>query len=189
MKRNAVIVFGRFQPPTIGHERLIRFLKLKAWEHRAVPIVFASPTWDVERNPIPFGQKVGFLRKLFRGVIVNVNERIRTPFDALATLSMMGYTTVLMVVGSDETENFWKIEKYIKPRGLKDGRNIILKKFGVVTVPGVRNEKREDITGMSATKLRRAALAGDYATFAKGIPSQDRRVVEQLYDSVRGVNE
>ena len=189
VKRRVVCCFGRFQPPTTGHSYLIRYLLFLAKRQNATPIVFASPTWDMRNNPIPFALKVGFLRRLFPRVVISNNERIRTPFDALAVLSFMGYDAVTMVVGSDETESFKKIAKYVKPKGIQDGKSIIFKSFQVVTVPGVRNEHLAGVVGISGSKLRNTARHGEYEIFARGIPSRDRRVVRQIYDSVRGVEE
>lgn len=184
-KRSAVIVFGRFNPPTTGHARVIDFLRQEAGRRKAVPIIFPSVLHDRTRNPLPFLEKVRVLRQLFPGIAISNDPKIRTPFLALAALTLMGFDAVWFVVGSDQTADFEKFSTYVKPRGLRDGRNIILKQFGVLTVPEARDARALDVSGMSGTKLRQAATFDEWELFRQGVPTKNRRLSWQLFTSVR----
>jgi hypothetical protein len=185
VRRPAVVVFGRFNPPTTGHARLIEFLQQEAGRRKALPIVFPSPSEDEHGNPLPFGEKVRYLRQLFRDVVVSGNPRIRNPYDALVSLSHGGFDAVWFVVGSDEAAKFEHLGRMVKPSGLRDGRHIILKQFGVVTLPETRRPNVAGVPGMSGTKLREAALSGDWATFRAGCPTRNDRFAGVIYESVR----
>lgn len=184
-KRPAVVTFGRFQPPTVGHERLLSYMRAEAAKRGALPVVFPSPSYDGRDNPLPFGEKVRLLRQMFPGIVFSYNPKIKTPLDALLTLSMMGIDAVWMVVGSDEAANFRRLEKYIKPRGLRDGRMIVLPTYELLVIPESRNPDADDVTGMSGTKMRQWAVTGNWDAFRRGCPTRYPRLAESLYNSVR----
>jgi hypothetical protein len=178
-KRPAVVTFGRFEPPTTGHARLVEFLRFEAGRRQATPIVFPSPTHDPNRNPIPFTEKVKFLRQLFPGLAVSGNKALRTPIDALVMLKRMGFDAVWFIVGSDRAAEFQALGKYVP-----------FKEYGILTVPMVRDPNHvalspDDVGGMSGTKLRTAAQQDDWQTFRAGIPTKNNKVARQIYDSVR----
>ena len=130
--KSVVIAFGRFNPPTTGHAKLVDFVQREADKRQADAIIFPSQT-EKERkknpkNPLPFREKVGFLKQFFPQVAWNANESIRTFFDALGMCSLK-YDEVYLVAGSDRVEGFDALRKYIKPTGRKGGTDIILKKF------------------------------------------------------------
>jgi cytidyltransferase-like protein len=114
MNKSVVIAFGRFNPPTTGHARLIERVSDEAGRLHADMCVFPSPTKDAKRNPLPFREKIRFLKMLFPKMMFSENANIKNPFDALYVLSKMGYTRVAIVCGSDQTEEFRRIAKYIR---------------------------------------------------------------------------
>ncbi len=171
-KRPAVIAFGRFQPPTIGHARLVEFLRFEAGRRKATPVLFPSPTQDPGRNPLPFAEKVKFLRQLFPGLAVSGNPAVRTPIDALVLLKRMGFDAVWFVSGSDRANEFRTFDKYVS-----------FKDYGVI--PIARHESTDAVTGMSGTKLRTAAQQDDWTTFQAGVPTKNDRIARQMYDSIR----
>jgi nicotinic acid mononucleotide adenylyltransferase len=174
VKRPAVIAFGRFQPPSVGHARLVEFLRFEAGKRKATPILFPSPTQDPSRNPLPFVEKVRFLRLLFPGLPVSGNKALRTPIDALEMVKRMGFDAVWVVVGSDQMMEFQTFDKYVP-----------FKKYGVLIVPGIRDEKLSGVAGMSGTKLRNACERDDWTTFRSGVPTKVERIARKIYDSVR----
>lgn len=192
---SVVIAFGRFNPPTTGHGKLVDFVQREADRRRADAIIFPSQT-EKERkknpkNPLPFREKVDFLRQFFPRMNWNANERVVTFFDALHMLSQK-YDNVYMVAGSDRVAAFDALRKYIKPTGRKGGPDIVLKHFEVVPVPGERDPDADDVSGMSASKMRAAAVAGDWEAFRSGVPTRNVGLAKQLYQSVRrhmGLNE
>lgn len=184
IRRPVVATFGRFQPPTTGHARLIDCMRLEAVRHKAGLVVFPSPTEDAKQNPLPFMDKVRYMRLLF-SVPISGNATVRTPLDAIRALSLMGFDAVYFVVGSDHAAEFTKFADYIRPSGLKSGQYIILKQYRVVVVPESRNAAANDVSGMTASKLRTAVVQGDWTTFRRGIPTTNDRVAAQLYELLR----
>lgn len=190
MDKGIVIAFGRFNPPTTGHRLLLDFVKKEAAKRKADVLVFPSQSHDVvtprtrvqPRNPLPFDVKVDFLERLFPDVNFSSDTRIKTPIDALAACSNAGYDRVWAVVGSDRVADFMVLSKYVKPKGRK-GQDIILKEYGVIPVPGNRDPDAEDVSGMSASKMRAAAVANDFDTFRQGVPKPG--LARQLFKTVR----
>lgn len=190
MDKGIVIAFGRFNPPTTGHALLLDFVKKEANKRGADVMIFPSQTWDQvtprtrvqPKNPLPFDVKVDFLERLFPGTPFNDDTRIKTPVDALAACSLAGYDRVWAVVGSDRVQDFIILRKYVKPKG-KRGQDIILKEFTVIAVPGNRDPDAEGVSGMSASKMRAAAVANDFDTFRQGVPKPG--LARQLFNAVR----
>ena len=104
---HVTFTFGRFNPPTIGHEKLIE--KVHAVS-KGTYRVYASQSMDAKKNPLSYNDKIKFLRKMFprhaRNIISDV--KIKTAFDALDSLYEQGYRQVTFVVGSDRVEEFDK---------------------------------------------------------------------------------
>jgi nicotinic acid mononucleotide adenylyltransferase len=182
--RPVCITFGRFNPPTTGHERLFRFLQAEAARRNAPALVFTSQTQDAN-NPLPYIAKVQWLRTLFPGLTVCQTPYWRTPMDVLAALSLQGFDAVYFIVGSDQVKEFDRLGKYVRSKGIKDGRFIILKEFGVIPVPEQRQAAALNVSGMSATKLREAVRAGDYPAFRRGVPTKIEGTARRLYYSLR----
>lgn len=190
MDKGIVIAFGRFNPPTTGHRLLLDFVKKEAAKRKADVLVFPSQSHDVvtprtrvqPKNPLPFDVKVDFLERLFSDVAFSSDTRIKTPVDALMACSMAGYDRVWVVVGSDRVADFMVLSKYVKPKG-KRGTDIILKEYGVIPVPGNRDPDAEGVSGMSASKMRAAAVANDFATFKQGVPKAG--LARELFNTVR----
>jgi len=182
-----VISFGRFNPPTTGHESLIKFIEQTAHRFGADVCIYPSQSQDAKKNPLPFAEKVRFLRMLFPHVRFNDNVRIRTPFHALADVAAAGYRNAIVVVGSDRVDEFAGFQKYIEspksPKYRKD-KHIPLDSYRVVAVPVVRGGG-SGVAGMSASKQRAFAVAGDYESFKQGVPGQNDRIARILYTAVR----
>lgn len=187
MPRNKgiTIAFGRFNPPTVGHQALVQFVHRTALQLKTDALIFPSVTQDPKRNPLPFKEKVRFLRQFF-GRLVHISDdpKIHTPFDALAAVSSLGYEDVYVVVGTDRVGQFASFRKYIKPTGRKGGQFIILKNYRVIPIER-DPDSDDDVAGMSATKLRGYAASGDFAEFRKGVPTANEGLAKQLYTTVR----
>jgi len=185
--RTAVIVFGRMNPPTTGHAKLIELLKATAKPLNGDVIVFASPSRDPQKNPLPFGVKVSFLKRLFRDVTINANASVTGPLDALAACSKLGYRRVVMVVGSDRLAKFESLRPYVRPKsskGFDKSKDIDLDQYSVV--PITRDPDSEDpVEGMSASKMRTVAQLGNFTLFRQGVPTNDKDLARQLYDATR----
>ena len=182
---NAVVfTFGRFNPPTIGHEKL--FEKVQKQSRGAVYRIYASQSQDKKKNPLKFKEKIKFMRKMFPKHSRNImsNKSMRTTFNVVQHLYDEGFTKVTMVVGEDRVLEFDKLlNKY---NGVKGRHGFYQFEGGVnVVSAGVRDADAEGARGMSASKMRAAAVAGDLKTFSAGIPEVKGASQIDLYNAVR----
>ncbi|AIX39029.1 cytitidyltransferase [Synechococcus phage ACG-2014b] len=171
------ITFGRFNPPTVGHEKLLdkvaREAKSSGGEYRIYP----SRSEDPKKNPLDAGTKVKYMRLAYpdhSNAIVD-NADMRTIFDVLTALDADGYSSVNIVVGGDRVSEFNSLAaKY-------NGDLYTFDEIKVVSA-GDRDPDAEGVEGMSASKMRKAAVEGDYDTFNQGIPeSLNKKDRETLY--------
>jgi phosphopantetheine adenylyltransferase len=163
-----IINFGRFNPPTAGHEKLLdASLKAAQGEHR----VYASQSQDSKKNPLSFTDKVKFMRKMFpkHARHILMDKKVRTIFDALVIAYADGFKKCVVVVGSDRVKEFdTTLNKY---NGVKARHGLYDFDGGVKVVSaGERDPDSDDVSGMSASKLRVAAKANDLITFNNGMP-------------------
>jgi hypothetical protein len=161
--KSAIFTFGRFNPPTIGHMLLISSMKRTASKMGADIFVFTGTSNDKTRNPLKYTNKVSIMKKAFVGVTVVNNSKLKTVFQGLEYLDNLGYEDISMVVGSDRVSEFRVlISKYLK--------NYNFKSFNVISA-GDRDPDADDVSGMSASKMRMAAKDGDYNAFKLGVPA------------------
>lgn len=171
--QKAVFTFGRFNPPTKGHARLMDVVKNAA--SGADHYVFTGKTNDPKKNPLEYKDKITFLRAMFPHMNIMDDPKIRTPWEALEELGKQ-YKEVTMVVGSDRQPEFEKqMRPYIKDFGIE--------KFNIVS-SGERDADATDVSGVSASKARAFARAGDFKSFAQTIDGGDK-LKQQLYHKVR----
>lgn len=161
--KKVVMAFGRFQPPTTGHALLVDRVKRLASAQKADHVIFASRTHDNKKNPLPVDRKVYFLNRMFpRTNFVAASEEIRTFIEAAKALSKK-YKHLVMVAGSDRVPEYRSIlEKY-------NGQDFNFETIEVVSA-GERDPDSDSAAGMSGTKMREAAKAGDFSLFKKGLP-------------------
>ena len=175
------LAFGRFNPPTIGHAKLIDAAE-KASAGGEIKI-YPSRTVDNSKNPIPPDMKVSYMRKMFPDYeeqIINDPE-MRTIFNVLIAADEEGYKSVNIVAGPDRIAEFEKIavdyngSEYFD---FPDGINTIS--------AGDREEGAEGAAGASATKQRKAVMDDDLDEFRKGVPEDfDEADTQALFDAVR----
>ena len=137
-EKRIVIAFGRFNPPTTGHALLIAFLTKTANRLGADARVYASPTTDAKKNPLPFQEKVRFLRQLFPRVTFNDNPAMNTPFSAYADASAAGYKDITVIVGADRVRDFEKMGVYLLPAGsskYNTAKHIDVSQYRVLAIP------------------------------------------------------
>ena len=175
--------FGRFNPPTTGHEKL--FDAVKKISRGGVYRIYPTHTQDKKKNPLDFKTKVKFLRKMFPKYARNImaDKAMRTSFDVIVALYDQGFTKVSMVVGEDRLVEFDKLlNKY---NGVKGRHGFYQFENGVKVVSaGARDPDAEGATGMSASKMRAAAADDNQYQFAKGLPGNFVQVAD-LFNAVR----
>ena len=170
-----VFTFGRFNPPTIGHEILINKVKQVAEQFQAEYIIFSSQSQDKKKNPLSYAEKIFFMEQMFPGTNFNKNTSIKTPFQALEELGKK-YDRAVLVVGSDRVPEFkTRMAPYVEEFGYKDL---------VVVSAGERDPDADDASGMSASKARELAIAGDLDQFKQAIPGNNK-LAEMMYNKVR----
>jgi len=177
-------VFGRFNPPTIGHEKL--FDAAKKHSRGGNYRVYASRTVDAKKNPLQFKDKVKFIRKMFpkHARSVMADKDVRTVLDVAVKLYDQGFTKVTMVAGSDRVKEF---DILLNKYNGKDSRHGFYNFEGAIHVvsAGERDPDSDDVSGMSASKMREFAEKGDFDSFKQGVPSTGVRFAEKLYKSIR----
>ena len=183
-EKSVYFTFGRMNPPTTGHEKLFNALAAKAG--RNPYRIFVSQSQDRKKNPLAYKDKVKAIRKMFpkhaRSVMVNNN--VKNAMNAASELYKEGYKTLVMVVGSDRVREFSALlEKYNGQKGRHGFYNF--SRINVVSA-GDRDPDAEGVQGMSASKMRAAASAGDFTKFSQGIPRNvSNAETKGIYNMVR----
>ena len=179
-KGTLTVAFGRFNPPTTGHEKLLDTVASSSDDGDYV--IVPSRSQDPKKNPLDPDTKVSIMRQMYpkhSEKIVN-DPANRTIFDVLKKAHMDGYENVRIIGGADRVKEFEKLA------GNYNGK---LYQFGNVEVrsAGERDpDSEDDVTGMSASKQRKAAAEGDFKTFAKGVPAtMNQKQAKELYNTLR----
>jgi len=149
--------FGRFNPPHIGHKKLLDAV--------GKGYIFPSHTYDSKKNPLMPKEKVGFMRSMFPQHAGNIvyKENAKNIIDIMKLLQKNGHKNVTMVVGDDRVASF---DKLLKSYNGKEYQ------FNSITVEsaGVRDPDADGVEGASASKVRQAAATNDFATFKSMVP-------------------
>jgi nicotinamide mononucleotide adenylyltransferase len=183
-KGTLTIAFGRFNPPTTGHEKLLNTVSTSSDDGDY--IIVPSRTQDKKKNPLDADTKVSIMRQMFpqhSEKIVN-DPANRTIFDVLKKAHMDGYSNVRIVGGADRVAEFEKLT------GNYNGKLYAFDNVEIRSAGERDPDSEDDITGMSASKQRKAAAEGDFKTFRKGVPaSMNAKQAKELYNMIRaGMN-
>ena len=169
-KTKVVATFGRFNPLTNGHEKLANKLASEASKRKALGILFTSSSHDPKKNPLEFKDKVKLMKKAFPKLEVSTDNSLKNIFQIAGQLSDEGVKEFTLVVGSDRVKEFEVgLGRYV---GATTGSlQLNFDKFEVVSA-GERDPDADDVSGMSASKMRQLVADGDVETFSKGLPSK-----------------
>ena len=173
------VAFGRFNPPTVGHGKLLSAAK-KAAQGGDLKI-YPSRSQDPKKNPLDPDMKISYMKKMFPDYSENIvnDDEMRSIFNVLTTASEQGYTDVNIIVGSDRQAEFENLATKYNGE-LYDFENIR------VISAGVRDADAEGVEGMSASKMRKAVVDGDFDAFRRGTPKDlDDGDTQALFDAVR----
>ena len=178
-KGTLTIAFGRFNPPTTGHEKLLDTVASSSDDNDYM--IVPSRSQDKKKNPLDPDTKVAVMQKMFpkhKDKIVN-DKNNRTIFDVLKKAHTDGYANVRILGGADRVKEFEKLT------GDYNGKLYNFDNVEVMSA-GARDPDSDDVTGMSASKQRKAAAEGDIKAFMKGVPkSLSQKDAEELFKKIR----
>lgn len=173
-----VMAFGRFNPPSIGHQKLVNRVQMVARSYNADWRIYVSHSHDPKKNPLPPKRKVFWLHKMFPSYRKNilVDSKVKTFID-MAKAADSKYDRLIMVAGDD------RVKEYERILNTYNGRDFNYDDIQVVSA-GKRDPNASGVTGMSASKLRKAVQEGDFESFSYGVPL-DGKQTEELYNELR----
>ena len=180
------VAFGRFNPPTVGHEKLLNRVKTVAGKGEYA--IYPSRSNDPKKNPLDPEEKISYMQQMFpkhSERIVNDPES-KTIFDVLKKSNAAGARSINIVVGADRLKEFENLaNKY-------NGQLYDYDRIRVISA-GERDAESEGVEGMSASKLRKAVASDDFESFSKGLPKGfGDENMKKLYSSLKksmGVSE
>ena len=174
-----VFAFGRFNPPTIGHAKLMKEVIIQARKNGANHIVYASASTDKRSNPLDQKTKVKFLKKMFRENKIKAAGGTQRTFMEIFKFYNKIYGEVIMVAGSDRIREFQTLaDKY-------NGTEEYEYKSVKVVSSGERDPDAEGAAGISASKMREMAKRGDDKSFKQGVSGLSDKLASKLFYAVR----
>ncbi len=184
MEKTVALIFGRLNPPTIGHLKLIDTLANQdATDH----LIYLSHSYDPKKNPLKYEDKIQFVDAIISPKYPHVDiveSDARNIVEILSELSGE-YSRAILVAGGDRIAEFETlVNRY---NGQPDKLGNILYSFSEIRVvsAGERDPDADDVSGMSASKVRARAQLGDFKGFAAAIPTNDHTILQQIYKAVR----
>jgi len=175
--KTVVIGWGRMNPITVGHEKLVNKIKTVAKQNSATPLLFITHSQDAKKNPLEYDDKIMLAKKAFGNKLVQ-KSRSKTIIQVMKELESK-FSKLILVVGSDRVKDFdTLLNKY-------NGKDYTFDNIEVVSA-GDRDPDADDVSGMSASKMRVAAASGKFDQFKSGLPKKLQRDAQDIYDMVRG---
>ena len=158
------VAFGRFNPPTVGHGKLLAAAKKAATDSDLK--IYPSRTQDPKKNPLDPDMKISFMKKMFPDYSDNIinDDQMKSIFDVLVSANGE-YKNVNIIVGSDRQAEFENLATKYNGE-LYDFENIR------VISAGMRDADAAGVEGMSASKMRKAVVDGDFNPFRQGTPKE-----------------
>ena len=165
-RSTAVFAFGRFNPPTIGHQKLIETVLATAQTANGKAYLFLSHKQNNKTDPLTFAEKQAYIQKYYPKLAVG-DAGSNTIIKALQKIQSEGRTKIIMVAGSDRVEEFSKLLNQYNGKPDKQGNDLY--KFDSINVvnAGQRDPDAEGISGASASKARELANKGQEHEFSK----------------------
>lgn len=179
-EKRIVFAFGRLNPPTAGHSKLVDKVKSEAQKRRADHRLIVSHSQDKHKNPLTAQDKITYLKSIHPGTKFQASSKAQPHFIAhLTKMNKEGFTHVVMIAGSDRVQEFQKIaDKY-------NGKDYNFKEIAIVSA-GERDPDAEGVTGISGTKMRSFVSNNDFTSFKKGLNQRASQAsAKKLFDAVR----
>lgn len=177
-EKKVVFSFGRMNPPTIGHEKVVNVIKKEAKERGADARLYLSHSNDKEKNPLTYNEKAKYASKAF-GIFKK--SKARTIIEVGKELEAEGYTDIVLVFGEDRDATFFNLlNKY-------NGKDFNFNSIQRVSA-GKRDPNAKGVEGISGTKLRELAKTGQVDEFKKALASKlSDREKTAIYTQIRKV--
>jgi hypothetical protein len=177
MSKTLVFAFGRMNPPTVGHGKLVQKVKRIAATNRADHLIIASHSFESKKNPLDPKLKLKHLNGMFPNTNFKLSDKMNPNFISQLKLLTGKYDHVIMIAGSDRVPDFQRLlDKY-------NGKDFTFKTVKVVSA-GERDPDADGVSGMSASKMRLLAKNDDFNGFKRGLPT-GYRGAKQLFNDVR----
>ena len=179
-----VMAFGRMNPPTIGHEKLVNRVQQIAHDYNAPHHIIISHSVDAKKNPLDVRRKLIHAKRFFPGANIETSDKEHPTFlQHAARLNQMGHDHLVMVAGSDRIPEYEKkLQQY---NGVGPGKLYNFKKIEVKSA-GQRDPDAEGAEGMSASKMREHAQNNDFNSFKQGVPPHvPEKHAKELFRDVR----
>lgn len=180
----AVFSYGRYNPPTTGHQLLIDKLIEIAKQTNGDGFLIPTHTVDKKKNPLTLEEKTYVLEEMSKGI--KILKSGKTFIEALKDLQSQGYTAVYQIAGSDRIPEFNHIINTYNNKPNKAGEiPFSFAKYEIIS-SGERDPDSDAIEGMSASKLRSLAIAGDFNSFKIGMsPLVNINLKQDIYNIIR----
>lgn len=173
--KKLVITYGRFQPPTIGHEKLFECVKELSDNLSCPHVVFISPKMDTKDNPLVFSERLFYLKQLFPDIVFS-DLGLPSLWDVLKNVSDIGYNYVLLVSGGDRIEKYRReFSKYINHPDPEKNLNF---KYFDISDSGERSK-------VSGSYVRNLISQNKYKEYEKYIPGDKDDIKEEIFGSIR----
>ena len=182
-RSTAVFAFGRFNPPTIGHQKLIQKVQSMAKQVNGKGYIFLSHKQNNKTDPLSFKEKQQYITTHINDSTLEVgNSTANTIIKALQVIQSQGRTRIIMIAGDDRIVEFQKLLNQYNGKPDKAGNDLY--KFDEIQVvsAGQRDPDADDIAGVSASKARELAMDGNWHEFSKIIMGGDNG--KELYDKL-----
>ena len=181
MKR-VVFTFGRMNPPTVGHQKVVDKVATMAKKIKGEGRIYLSHTQNDKKDPLSYDDKIRIAKRAFEPAVKIVKTKSKVIFHVLKELYDQKFTDIVLIVGDDRIQEFR--EKLLKYNGKGD---YDFNTIGVISA-GKRDPDAVGLEGMSASKLRALAKAGEYNKFASGLPKKlTPKDAKFIYDTIRKV--
>ena len=188
-RATAVFAFGRFNPPTIGHQKLIEKVQAMTRQVNGKGFIFLSHKQNNKTDPLSFQEKLSYIRSQIQDANLEIGHtEANTIIKALQVIEAQGRTRIVMVAGSDRVAEFQKLLNQYNGKPDKAGNQLY--KFDHIDVvnAGQRDPDEEGVAGASASKARDLALKGQWHAFSKiAMGGEESQIVYNKIQDALGV--
>ena len=181
-RATAVFAFGRLNPPTIGHQKLLQKILTTAQQLNGKAYMFLSHTQNNKTDPLSYDEKQNYIQQFYPNLVVG-DKSVKTIIQALQKIQAEGRTKIVMVAGSDRVAEFEKLLNQYNGKPDKQGNDLYnFDKIDVISA-GERDADQAGPTGASASKARELANKGQEFEFSKIVMGGKNGKV--LYDKIQ----